>query len=144
MGDGTKKGSTSSTYHAVGAVTLAALGIYTPLEDHTEGLYCVNYKGQGTYSRATMTESTVTREEIDAKIAASTAELQGSINTLNVLTQGINTRLTTVEQDLRTLIDKVDRNFIITWGGIIFGVLGLASMMATGFGWLSIATPPTP
>ncbi|MEW8440962.1 MAG: hypothetical protein AB2689_22680 [Candidatus Thiodiazotropha taylori] len=89
-----------------------------------------------------MTESTVTREEIDAKIAVSTAELQGSVNTTNALTLGINTRLGTVETDLRELISKVDSNFIITWSGIIVSVLGLARLMAAGFGWIPASTPP--
>lgn len=143
MHDNSEKDSTSSPYLNLGAMSLAAISVYTPpLEGHTESLYSLSYECHSTHASTKMTESTVTREEIDAKIAVSTAELQGSVNTTNALTLGINTRLGTVETDLRELISKVDSNFIITWSGIIVSVLGLARLMAAGFGWIPASTPP--
>jgi hypothetical protein len=39
-------------------------------------------------------------------------------------------------QAIDGLRDRVDRDFRITWGGIITLGVGLAGLMAKGFGWL--------
>lgn len=49
---------------------------------------------------------------------------------------GLDKRLELVETDLRSLIGKVDSHFLVLGGMIIAAVLGLAGMMAKGFGWL--------
>ena len=46
--------------------------------------------------------------------------------------QTVETRLGQLHNALRDLGKKVDRNFIITWGGII----GLGIMLIKGFNWL--------
>lgn len=37
---------------------------------------------------------------------------------------------------IRDVGHKLDRAFLITWGGIIIGIIGLAGLMAKGFKWL--------
>ena len=34
------------------------------------------------------------------------------------------------------LLSRMDRQFLITWAGMIAGFLGIAGLMARGFGWL--------
>lgn len=58
--------------------------------------------------------------------------MEARISALEATLQGVDKRLSLVEADLRALASKVDRNFVITWAGII----GLGVMIAKGFGWL--------
>lgn len=48
----------------------------------------------------------------------------------------VENRLQSLDGRLGRLDDKIDRNFIITWGGLIALALGLAGLIAKGFGWL--------
>jgi hypothetical protein len=48
----------------------------------------------------------------------------------------VENRLTSLDGRIQRLDEKIDRNFIITWGGLIALGLGLAGLMAKGFGWL--------
>jgi hypothetical protein len=41
-----------------------------------------------------------------------------------------------MRQTLERLHDRMDSDFRITWAGIIGSALGLAGLMAKGFGWL--------
>jgi hypothetical protein len=41
-----------------------------------------------------------------------------------------------MRQTLERLHDRMDSDFRITWAGIIGSTLGLAGLMAKGFGWL--------
>jgi hypothetical protein len=41
-----------------------------------------------------------------------------------------------IKIDGRSLRDRVERDFRITWAGIMALGLGLAGLMAKGFGWL--------
>lgn len=41
-----------------------------------------------------------------------------------------------VHNDLRSLLEQGFKYFLITWGGLIAATLGLAWLMAHGFGWL--------
>lgn len=54
----------------------------------------------------------------------------------NMWQQSVETRLQSLDTRLGRLGDKIDRNFLITWGGVIVSALGLAGLMAKGFGWL--------
>lgn len=47
----------------------------------------------------------------------------------------VENRLGSLDSRLGRLDDKVDRNFVVTWGGMIVGFVGLAGLMAKGFGW---------
>jgi hypothetical protein len=49
---------------------------------------------------------------------------------------GFDKRLELVERDLRDLIKKVDSHLLILGGMIIALGVGLAGVMAKGFGWL--------
>ena len=40
-----------------------------------------------------------------------------------------------IKTDVREMRTKIDTNFLITWGGIIAAVLGLAALIAKGFKW---------
>lgn len=41
-----------------------------------------------------------------------------------------------IKVDIRRINDAIDSNFKLTFGGLIFVALGLAGIMARGFGWL--------
>jgi hypothetical protein len=41
-----------------------------------------------------------------------------------------------IRQTLERLHDRMDRDFRVTWAGLIGSTLGLAGLMAKGFGWL--------
>ena len=41
-----------------------------------------------------------------------------------------------IKAEVKSLRAVGETNFKITWGGLIFAVLGLAGIMAKGFGWL--------
>ena len=41
-----------------------------------------------------------------------------------------------IKVDIRRVNDAIDSNFKLTFGGLIFVALGLAGIMARGFGWL--------
>jgi hypothetical protein len=48
----------------------------------------------------------------------------------------VENRLSSLDGRIQRLDEKIDRNFVITWGGLIALGLGLAGLMAKGFGWL--------
>lgn len=50
--------------------------------------------------------------------------------------EGVLARLGLIEQDVRTLRADVTRDFRWTWSGMVVGFVGLAGMMAKGFGWI--------
>lgn len=45
-------------------------------------------------------------------------------------------RLGEIRQDIRDLSKTFDHHFYLTWGGLLVGFLGMAGLMARGFGWL--------
>lgn len=55
---------------------------------------------------------------------------------LEAVTESIDKRLTSVESDVREIRRDMRADFRLTWGGMIFIALGLAGLMAKGFGWL--------
>jgi hypothetical protein len=57
--------------------------------------------------------------------------LEARIAKLEAITDGTDKRLSLIETDIRAIGKKLDTHFYITWGGII----GLAGIMAKGFGW---------
>lgn len=62
--------------------------------------------------------------------------MEASIAPLEVSAEHIQSDITDLKADVRELTRKVDSHFLIT-GGMIIGVaLGLAGLMAKGFGWL--------
>lgn len=48
----------------------------------------------------------------------------------------IQTDIADIKADLRQMKDNARSDFRVTWGGMIFGFLGMAGLMARGFGWL--------
>lgn len=50
--------------------------------------------------------------------------------------ENIKANVSDIKADIRGLRDKLDRQFLVTWGGLIAAVLGLAWLMAKGFKWL--------
>jgi hypothetical protein len=50
--------------------------------------------------------------------------------------ENIKVNVADIKADIRGLRDKLDRQFLVTWGGLIAAVLGLAWLMAKGFKWL--------
>lgn len=48
----------------------------------------------------------------------------------------IKENIADIRIDIRGLRDKIDKQFLITWGGLIAGCLGLAGLIAKGFKWI--------
>ena len=138
MDDDSDNKEAFTSYIASAIAGFAAAGGYSPaLEVPVQALYSVEYTDTyGAYERPEMTESIITREEVDAKINAAASKLETVVSISNTTAQGIDTRLSLVETDLRSLISKVDTHFYITWGGLIGIALGLAGLLAKGFDWI--------
>lgn len=62
--------------------------------------------------------------------------MESRIVRLETIVEATDKRLGLIESDVRSIRDKVDTNFHITWVGIIVAALGLAGLMARGFHWL--------
>ena len=50
--------------------------------------------------------------------------------------QSVEYRLQSLGDRVGKLDERVERHFMKTWAGIIAATLGLAGLMATGFGWI--------
>lgn len=48
----------------------------------------------------------------------------------------IQTDIADIKADLRQMKDNARSDFRVTWSGMIVGFLGIAGLMARGFGWL--------
>ncbi|HXT28852.1 MAG TPA: hypothetical protein VN716_06225 [Vicinamibacterales bacterium] len=48
----------------------------------------------------------------------------------------IKTDIRSMQQTIDRLHDRMDKDFRITWAGIIALGIGLSGLMAKGFGWL--------
>jgi hypothetical protein len=55
---------------------------------------------------------------------------------LEVRVEHIERDISDIKSDLRALRERVDSIFRVTWAGIIATNVGLAGLMAKGFGWL--------
>ena len=53
----------------------------------------------------------------------------------------VENRLQSLDNRIGGLDGKIDRNFLVTWAGIIAAAVGLAGLMAAGFGWLDFRAP---
>jgi hypothetical protein len=62
--------------------------------------------------------------------------LEARVARLESDVQNINANAVEIKQDVRDLRSKQWAHFLITWGGLIGLGLGLAGIMAKGFGWL--------
>jgi hypothetical protein len=60
----------------------------------------------------------------------------GDITGMDPWQQTVETRLSELRGDVRHLDLKVDRNFLVTWGGIIAVALGIAAIIARVYGIL--------
>jgi hypothetical protein len=63
--------------------------------------------------------------------------MEARVAKLEAFAESTDRRLGQIENDLRSLIKYGIGAFIITWTGLIALGLGLAAMMAKGFGWLN-------
>jgi hypothetical protein len=48
----------------------------------------------------------------------------------------IQTDTTDIKAEIRQMKQNARADFLITWGGMIAGFLGMAGLLARGFGWL--------
>ncbi len=48
----------------------------------------------------------------------------------------IQTDIADIKADIRQVKDNARADFRVTWGGLIVGFLGMAGLLARGFGWL--------
>lgn len=62
--------------------------------------------------------------------------MEARISKLEAAVEYIQRDIAEIKTELRRLRDKVDGHFIILAGTIIAAALGLAGIMAKGFGWL--------
>lgn len=62
--------------------------------------------------------------------------MEARVAKLEALAESTDRRLSQIEGDLRSMLRWGMAAFILTWGGIIALGIGLAAMMAKGFGWL--------
>lgn len=62
--------------------------------------------------------------------------MEARVAKLEALAESTDKRLTTVEQDLRDIRKDMRADFRVTWAGLMALGVGLAGMMAKGFGWL--------
>jgi hypothetical protein len=62
--------------------------------------------------------------------------MESRVARLEVRVEHIERDLASLRQTIEYLQRRLDGDFRITWAGIIASNLGLAGMMAKGFGWL--------
>lgn len=62
--------------------------------------------------------------------------MEARVAKLEASVEHIQQDLAELKTDTRAIRDKVDNHFLILGGMIIAAVLGLAGLMAKGFGWL--------
>lgn len=63
--------------------------------------------------------------------------LEPRVAKLEASVSHIESDISDIKSDIRELRASDTRNFLIVFGGIISSALGLAYIMAKGFGWLS-------
>jgi hypothetical protein len=88
-------------------------------------------------------QSNVDLQLLDRRIAAALDQRLGDRSQdtfggggMDAWQTSVENRLSSLDGRIQRLDEKIDRNFIITWGGLIALGLGLAGLMAKGFGWL--------
>jgi hypothetical protein len=55
---------------------------------------------------------------------------------LEIRMEHVESNIADLKADVRSLRDRMDKDFRITWAGIIALGLGISGLMAKGFGWL--------
>jgi hypothetical protein len=58
------------------------------------------------------------------------------VATLEANVKNMTESVKRIDDTVARLRDRIDTDFRITWGGLIFVALGLASLMAKGFHWI--------
>jgi hypothetical protein len=69
-------------------------------------------------------------------VEARVARLEASVEHIERDIGEIKADARSMRQTLERLHDRMDNDFRITWAGLIGSTLGLAGLMAKGFGWL--------
>jgi hypothetical protein len=62
--------------------------------------------------------------------------MEARIARLEASVEHLERDVTEMKIDVRSMRDRVEADFRITWAGIMALGLGLAGLMAKGFGWL--------
>lgn len=62
--------------------------------------------------------------------------MEARVAKLEALAEATDKRLSLIESDVRDLRRIMDRDFRLTWGLILGGIVGLAGLLARGFGWI--------
>lgn len=67
---------------------------------------------------------------------ARVARLEAAVDHIERDVADIRVALRGHDAKFDSMRDRMDRDFRLTWGAMIAGFLGLAGLMAKGFGWL--------
>ena len=62
--------------------------------------------------------------------------MESRVARLEVRAEHIERDIVEIRTDIRSLRERVEGDFRLTWAGMIALGLGLAGLMAKGFGWL--------
>jgi hypothetical protein len=63
-------------------------------------------------------------------------DMEARVAKLEAVAESADRRLSNIETDVREIRTNQRSDFLITWAGIIAAALGLAGLLAKGFGWL--------
>ncbi len=67
----------------------------------------------------------------------SDSHMEARVAKLEAFAESTDRRLGQIEGDIRSLIKYGVGAFVITWTGLIAGFIGIAYLIARGFGWIS-------
>lgn len=62
--------------------------------------------------------------------------MEARVAVLEQIARSTEETLRELRGEMRSLRDRQERDFRLTWAGLIAVALGLAGLMAKGFGWL--------
>lgn len=87
--------------------------------------------------RAKTTDHAVLKTQVDTGGGGGDdGRMEARIARLEATIEHAQRDISDIKQDVREMRSSMRTDFLITWGGLIAGILGLAGLMAKGFHWL--------
>ena len=62
--------------------------------------------------------------------------LDSRVARLEIRTEHVESNIVDLKAEVRSLRERMDNDFRITWAGMIALAIGITGVMAKGFGWL--------